>query len=408
MSESPSSPEDGLEDALRRALSDAVSGVEPGADGLDNIRARIGRRPPRSLADVASSRAPPSGCRFWTWRGHWAWPGLPQARARLSWRTRRPRHRKGVPAEDPRRKGDAFPGRQHLTGGASACCGWRERSPGSRSWPASRSSVQPFRQAIIQASDHLRGGTAPQRGRGAAPTRTGRGPPPRATPWQRAAPRRRSGRVRSPARRTDRAASNQARRRPERACRGVKQPGEAAAGATDSGSARRLPALPRRRRTPLPGPADPARQTRYRAPLAPPPRTPGTTETPGPTATAAWTCAVTPGPGTSTPTATPELHRRDRDADRHARADRHADHHRREHGPDEHGPDGHGPDEHGVSGSPGQPGAGRPGRFARHAGRARAMALVRQGAARPALTWPAWSRSGPSRARRCSSCRPAP
>jgi len=42
------SPEDNsLEEALRRALSNAASEVEPGTDGLDKIRARIGNRPSR-------------------------------------------------------------------------------------------------------------------------------------------------------------------------------------------------------------------------------------------------------------------------------------------------------------------------------------------------------------------------
>ena len=39
-------PEDDLEQALRRALSAAVSQVEPGADGLERIRARTKKRPP--------------------------------------------------------------------------------------------------------------------------------------------------------------------------------------------------------------------------------------------------------------------------------------------------------------------------------------------------------------------------
>ena len=76
VSETPSSPEGGLEDALRRALSDAVSGIEPGSDGLDNIRARIGGRPPRPwLLAVLAGAA--ERVKSVTWRGHWAWPGLP-------------------------------------------------------------------------------------------------------------------------------------------------------------------------------------------------------------------------------------------------------------------------------------------------------------------------------------------
>jgi hypothetical protein len=72
--EDPSSLEDGLEGVLRRALSDAVGGVEAGTDGLDRIRARIGGRPPRPwLLAVLSGAA--ERVRSWTWRGHWAWPG---------------------------------------------------------------------------------------------------------------------------------------------------------------------------------------------------------------------------------------------------------------------------------------------------------------------------------------------
>src|SRR6516162_7190437 len=77
-------PEDDLEQALRRALSAAVSQVEPGADGLERIRARTKKRPPQPwlLAMVGGvfSRA-----RYWVWRGHWVWPAsLPRLRP-LTW-----------------------------------------------------------------------------------------------------------------------------------------------------------------------------------------------------------------------------------------------------------------------------------------------------------------------------------
>src|ERR1700722_2901400 len=81
------SPEDDdPEEALRRALSEAVSRVEPGADGLDKIRARIGNRPPRpwplSVLFGLIDRV-----RNWTWHGHWAWQdSLPRPRA--FWRPR--------------------------------------------------------------------------------------------------------------------------------------------------------------------------------------------------------------------------------------------------------------------------------------------------------------------------------
>ena len=77
-------PEDDLERALRRALSAAANRVEPGADGLERIRARTKKRPPQpwllAVAGGALSRA-----RYWLWRGHWAWPDrLPRPSA-LPW-----------------------------------------------------------------------------------------------------------------------------------------------------------------------------------------------------------------------------------------------------------------------------------------------------------------------------------
>jgi hypothetical protein len=66
-------PEDDLEQALRRALSAAVNRVEPGADGLERIRARTKKRPPQPwLLAVASGAL--SRVRYWVWRDHWAWP----------------------------------------------------------------------------------------------------------------------------------------------------------------------------------------------------------------------------------------------------------------------------------------------------------------------------------------------
>jgi hypothetical protein len=89
------SPEDdGLEEALRRALSEAASGVEPGTDGLDKIRARIGDRPPRPwLLSVLFGVV--ERVRYWSWRGHWAWPTslskLPGLRGPRSRRSNFPR-----------------------------------------------------------------------------------------------------------------------------------------------------------------------------------------------------------------------------------------------------------------------------------------------------------------------------
>src|SRR5579863_5073088 len=68
-----SEDDDDLEDRLRRALSEAAGGVEPGSDGLDKIRSRIAGRPPRPWL-VSVSFGVAERVRNWTWRGHWAWP----------------------------------------------------------------------------------------------------------------------------------------------------------------------------------------------------------------------------------------------------------------------------------------------------------------------------------------------
>ena len=84
------SPEDdGLEEALRRALSEAAGEVEPGGDGLDKIHARIGSRPPRPwLLSVILGVV--ERVRYWTWRGHWAWPtSLPKIPGLRGTRSRR-------------------------------------------------------------------------------------------------------------------------------------------------------------------------------------------------------------------------------------------------------------------------------------------------------------------------------
>lgn len=84
-------PDRDLEQALRRALSAAVGGVEPGADGLERIRARTGRHPPQpwllSIGSAAIERA-----RGWFLRGRLAWPA-----PRLS-----PRHARPRPPTAPR------------------------------------------------------------------------------------------------------------------------------------------------------------------------------------------------------------------------------------------------------------------------------------------------------------------
>jgi hypothetical protein len=131
------SPEDdGLEEALRRALSDAASEVEPGGDGLEKIRARIGDRPPRPwLLSVLAGLV--DRVRHWTWRGHWAWqdslPGLGALRERRSRRSNFP-----GPGIGWLRLVTVLAGVAVLTGIALG--------------------VQPVRHAISQASSTLNGG----------------------------------------------------------------------------------------------------------------------------------------------------------------------------------------------------------------------------------------------------------
>jgi hypothetical protein len=131
------SPEDdGLEDALRRALSDAASEVEPGTDGLDKIRTRIAGRPPRPwLLSVLSGAV--DRVRNWTWRGHWAWPSWLSRLAEVRW----PRLRRGN-----------FPGWGN----------WSLRLAAVFAAVAVIASVtlgvRPFRNAILQASTALQGG----------------------------------------------------------------------------------------------------------------------------------------------------------------------------------------------------------------------------------------------------------
>ena len=131
------SPEDdGLEEALRRALSEAASEVEPGNDGLDKIRSRIAGRPPRPwLFSVLSGAA--DRVRNWTWRGHWARPGWLSRLTEARW----PHLRRG-----------SFPGSRN----------WSLRLAAVFAAVAVVASVtlgdRPFRNAIIQASTALQGG----------------------------------------------------------------------------------------------------------------------------------------------------------------------------------------------------------------------------------------------------------
>jgi hypothetical protein len=137
--------DDELEEALRRALSEAASEVEPGSDGLDKIHERIAGRPPRRwLASVLFGVV--ERVRNWTWRGHWAWPDWRSRLAEVRW----PHLRRG-----------RFPG-------------WGIRSlrlaavlAGVAVIAIITVSVQPLRQAIVQASNDLQGGTPPRAAAGA-------------------------------------------------------------------------------------------------------------------------------------------------------------------------------------------------------------------------------------------------
>jgi hypothetical protein len=134
------SPEDDdLEAELRRALSEAASGVEPGEDGLDKIRARIGSRPPRpwllSVLFWVVERV-----RYWTWRGHWAWPAsLPKLPGLRGTRSRRSNFPRGF-------------GSLRLAVVLAGIAVIAVVTLG----------IQPFRLAILQASTALNGGGRPQ------------------------------------------------------------------------------------------------------------------------------------------------------------------------------------------------------------------------------------------------------
>ena len=137
------SPEDnGLERALRRALSDAASEVEPGTDGLDKIRARIGNRPPRPwLFSVLAGLI--GRVRHWPWRGHWAWQdSLPRLAALQERRSRQGNF------QEP---GVGWLRFVTVLGGIAVLA-------------SIALGVQPFRHAILQASSSLNGGGGSPRG----------------------------------------------------------------------------------------------------------------------------------------------------------------------------------------------------------------------------------------------------
>ena len=137
------SPEDdGLEDALRRALSEAARQVEPSPDGLDKIRTQIGDRSPRPwLLSVLAGLV--DRVRYWTWHGHWTWQeSLPRLGALREWRSRRG----NFPEWDVRwlRLMTVFAGATVIVGIVLG--------------------VQPVRHAILEASTTLNGQGGPAHG----------------------------------------------------------------------------------------------------------------------------------------------------------------------------------------------------------------------------------------------------
>jgi hypothetical protein len=164
-------PEGGMEEALRRGLAEAVGRIEPGADGLGRIRARIGDRPPRPwLLAVGADTL--GAARHWVWRGHWswAWPAaLPApvggALARVP-RLPLPRLRRLPRPGELLRLGSVRSGRT----APRVDVGWL-RPVGVLAVVALIASVsfgvQPFRQAIIQASNTVLSGGPSQPSGGA-------------------------------------------------------------------------------------------------------------------------------------------------------------------------------------------------------------------------------------------------
>jgi hypothetical protein len=137
------SPEDDLlEERLRRALSAVAGEIEPGSDGLDQIRARIGDRAPRPwLFSVLSGVV--GRVRNWTWHGHWAWQdSLPGLGALRDWRPRRG----SFPRWDI-----SWLRLVTVLAGVGIIAGVTL-------------GVEPVRQAIVQASTSLNGDGGPGRG----------------------------------------------------------------------------------------------------------------------------------------------------------------------------------------------------------------------------------------------------
>jgi hypothetical protein len=157
-------PEDDLEQALRRALAAAVSRVEPGADGLERIRARIKRHPPQPWLTAVLcgffTRA-----RYWVWRGHWAWPDrlpLPRLRRLPQAADRTPAGRRGT--------GTARPASHRRPSAVSTGTNWLRPAAllaGIAFILGIALGVPTFRQAIVQASSNVLTGGQSSGGSGA-------------------------------------------------------------------------------------------------------------------------------------------------------------------------------------------------------------------------------------------------
>ena len=311
MGENPSSPEDGLEDALRRALSDAVGRIEPDDNGLDSIRGRIGRHPPRpwllAILSGAVERA-----RFWTWRGHWAWPGWP-------------RHHQAIPAEKQRRRGDRppLPGMTVILGGWHV--GWLTLVAGLTGMVVIASlslGVQPVRQAIIQAGTTvLHGGgpypPLPRTDAGTAGTGTpapdGTGPLAGGAPTAAAQPSPTSapGSTAGPGHATPGTASPATCQPPTSGATGEPTPATADSGTTAPTVSAGRTISPQAERTANPVTSSPTAAPDQPAvtPDSPVASTSTCAVTPGPTATAPVTPTPTPTTATTptTPTTQPEV-----------------------------------------------------------------------------------------------------
>jgi hypothetical protein len=167
-------PEDDLEKALRQALAAALNQVQPGTEGLERIRAKIGTRPPRpwllSVVAGAYDRA-----RNWTWRGHWAWADALASPAAHSW-PRLLRRPQSSSQSATNRTARVIP---------PAGVGWLRPVAvlaGIAVIASISLGVQPFRQAIIQASNTVLSGGGQRGGAGTdgngTPAGTGNGASP--------------------------------------------------------------------------------------------------------------------------------------------------------------------------------------------------------------------------------------